>query len=527
MLRVWMFGGVSVALEGRPARGAGTQRKPLALLALLAAAGEQGLSRDKLLLYLWPECDEEHGRNTLRQTLHALRRDLGEPLLFAGTSELRLDPGSATSDVGDFLAALVRGDAEAAAAAYAGPFLYGFHLPDAPEFERWAEVTRHDLAGRARTTFEQLAAQATRRRDAVSAGEWWLRAASVGSPTATPSHQTSAPAVRLAGQIRVAATGVALAVTAAVVFPLLWDGISGAMGVSRTTLDPALLAVAPFEVFDPALAVWQEGLVDLLARDLDGLGRLHTVSPSVVLRRWQGSPDPESASRLGRATGARLVLFGSLLGTGGDSVRLAGTLIDAATGGVIADLERRDQAARIDRLTDSVTLAVLHALDPALSAGARPGGGLRSVSLESLKLFLREEQFFRQTRWDSARAYYERATARDPSFALAYRRLGGVLSWSRVSYDSLASSYLLRAGSLNHGLGARDSVLLRADSLTAAVNITADELTSWNLSRELLRTVREATLLHSNDPEAWFAMGESGYHTGAGPLLTVPESEVL
>src|SRR5438093_2584362 len=47
------------------------------------------------------------------------------------------------------------------------------------------------------------------------------------------------------------------------------------------SLDPDLLAVAPFDVLAPNLELWHEGLVDILSRILDGAGPLRTVSPSV------------------------------------------------------------------------------------------------------------------------------------------------------------------------------------------------------------------------------------------------------
>ena len=40
------FGGLGIQRSGGPAEGAGAQRRRLALLALLAAAGERGLSRE-------------------------------------------------------------------------------------------------------------------------------------------------------------------------------------------------------------------------------------------------------------------------------------------------------------------------------------------------------------------------------------------------------------------------------------------------------------------------------------------------
>ncbi|MFL5493635.1 MAG: hypothetical protein ACJ8DC_04530, partial [Gemmatimonadales bacterium] len=76
MLHLKTFGGLSVDSEGIPGTGAARQRKTLGLLALLAAAGRGGLSRDKLIASLWPETDAEHGRALLNQACYALRRDL-------------------------------------------------------------------------------------------------------------------------------------------------------------------------------------------------------------------------------------------------------------------------------------------------------------------------------------------------------------------------------------------------------------------------------------------------------------------
>jgi tetratricopeptide (TPR) repeat protein len=190
-------------------------------------------------------------------------------------------------------------------------------------------------------------------------------------------------------------------------------------------------------------------------------------------------------------------------------------------------LDRRDAAERMDRLTDSLAIGVLRELGEQFPRGAVPGSGLSASSIEPLKYFLRGEQFFRRTRWDSARVYYEKAVVRDTAFALAYRRLGAVVAWERVNWDSLASVYLLRAGTLNHGLPPRDSLLIRADSLTAAANATDDPLTSWTIVRELFRTLRGATERYPGDPEAWFALGEAGYHFGTGPVVSVPAETVL
>jgi serine/threonine-protein kinase len=122
-----------------------------------------------------------------------------------------------------------------------------------------------------------------------------------------------------------------------------------------------VLAVAPFDVESPSLALWREGLVDVLSRRLDGAGALRAVPASMVMRVWSGRSDAQSARALGVRTGARLVLFGDLL-TAGDSVRASVTLLDTKTGHMLAEIDQRDVARRMDRLSDSLAVAVLREL---------------------------------------------------------------------------------------------------------------------------------------------------------------------
>src|SRR5919108_6292661 len=101
MLRLTTFGGLSLGDESGPLPGAALPRRALALLVLLAAAGERGLTRDKLLGYLWPDSETEKARAVLRQWLFRLRRDLHEDELIMGTADLRLNPQRITSDVAE------------------------------------------------------------------------------------------------------------------------------------------------------------------------------------------------------------------------------------------------------------------------------------------------------------------------------------------------------------------------------------------------------------------------------------------
>jgi tetratricopeptide (TPR) repeat protein len=269
----------------------------------------------------------------------------------------------------------------------------------------------------------------------------------------------------------------------------------------KPTLDANLVAVAPFDVLAPGMELWREGLVDVLSRSLDGAGALRTVSPALVVRGWSGRADRTSAESLARRSGAGLVLIGSVLPAGRDSVRLTATVLDAAGNRPVADVDVRDRADRMDRIADSATIRLLRQLAPR-AGGAAARSGLGSTSLPAIKEFLLAEQYYRRARWDSAMASAHRAVDLDSTFAPAIRRLGWATAWH--SYDAgAAAPYLLRAASLNHGLAPRDSLLLAIDSMF--------QLGFFGQQR-VRRTIEEAVARYPDDPEIWYMMGEARTH---------------
>jgi serine/threonine-protein kinase len=175
MLRLKTFGGVLLLEAGGPHQGAAAQRRRLALLALLASAGDRPISRDKILTYFWPDADPERGRHALGQALHAVQRALDTSDLFLGTAALQLNPARITTDVGEFVSAAAAGHRERAVGLYAGPFLDGFHLEGLREFEGWASAERRRHADAASEILAQLAAAAAARRDHAGAVGWWRR----------------------------------------------------------------------------------------------------------------------------------------------------------------------------------------------------------------------------------------------------------------------------------------------------------------------------------------------------------------
>ncbi|MFL5496147.1 MAG: BTAD domain-containing putative transcriptional regulator [Gemmatimonadales bacterium] len=177
MLRLNTFGRLFLERDGQRQSGAASQPRRLALLALLASSGEQGMSRDQLLAMLWSETDEDRARKGLNQALYALRQEMGADEVFLGTRDLRLNPEQVTSDLAVFTTAVKAGQLERAAAEYIGPFLEGFHLSEAPEFERWLEEERAGLAGDYATALERLARRSAERGERLESVEWWRKLA--------------------------------------------------------------------------------------------------------------------------------------------------------------------------------------------------------------------------------------------------------------------------------------------------------------------------------------------------------------
>jgi tetratricopeptide (TPR) repeat protein/tRNA A-37 threonylcarbamoyl transferase component Bud32 len=337
---------------------------------------------------------------------------------------------------------------------------------------------------------------------------------------ATPSGGTVPTKVEIVGPTtrrkwRFAAAGVVLAILIAVV---------GLMRFSRPdpTLDPNLLAVAPFDVLsaDEELGIWGEGIMDLLSRSLDGAGPLRTLSASMSVRNWEGRADPVSAKAFGRRTGAGLAVFGTLVAIGSDSARVSATLLDVASGVTLAEIETRDRADRVDRLADSLSVHLFGELTRQLGIGGARFHSVGSTSPAAIKAFLKGERLYRSSSWDSARVYYEQAVDLDSTFTLAHLRTALVLGWAEEGFGVGSQGlreYQIRAGNMNHGLAPRESLLVHAESLYAG--ITPDFDGDWSLLERLISTMEGAARRYPEDPEVWTQLGEVLYHFGRAARL--------
>lgn len=179
MLRLRLFGGLSLDGPDGPVAGRATQRRRLVLLAILAVARERPASRDKIIALLWPEADTERARHALADSVYVLRDELGGDAIVAAGDTLALNAERITSDVAQFEDAIEAGQYEHAVGIYAmsGAFLDGVHVSDAGDLERWIDGMRDRMDTRYRETLETLAKASTSQGNHAAAVAWWRKLA--------------------------------------------------------------------------------------------------------------------------------------------------------------------------------------------------------------------------------------------------------------------------------------------------------------------------------------------------------------
>ena len=198
--RIQTLGGLAVFDGSRPLGGNAQQPRRLAVLAVLARAGDRGVSRDRLTALLWGDVEEERARRSLNQALYALRQELGAEDAILGTRDLRINSELIEVDLAAFDTARATGAFEEAARLYSGPFLGDFHLAGVPDFARWAEEQREGIAADYRAMLEAAAATTTSRGDRGGAVLWWRRLAAL-DPADTRSAQGLMRALAAAGDV--------------------------------------------------------------------------------------------------------------------------------------------------------------------------------------------------------------------------------------------------------------------------------------------------------------------------------------
>ena len=273
-VRLTLLGRIDLSdSSGRRIQSVLSQPKRVALLAYLAIEGRHRLvRRDELTAVFWPRRDDKRGRKALRNALYFLRRSIGEDVILTPGDEVGLDWTRFECDAGGSVEAIDGGGLGERRESGDDDFLPGFHISDAPEFEKWVEKKRASIrgtAGRGESEATETAslADVTRSssgrgtRSARTSPEWpWL--AGIAALVAAGIIADSVGAVSL-----IVLTTAAVALTAAFalsrrdgsgtlihlrsspvlksVGALSWAGAIGVFQVSEDP-DPAMTTVSRF-----------------------------------------------------------------------------------------------------------------------------------------------------------------------------------------------------------------------------------------------------------------------------------------
>ncbi|GAB5519977.1 MAG: hypothetical protein RhofKO_22280 [Rhodothermales bacterium] len=154
-----LFGHAAISGPKGPLTGRIVQKRRLALLAMLASAGEAGVSRERLIALFWPDHDDAQARRLVADALYVLRRELQKDAILTHGDTVRLNPAIVASDVEQVRTALAEADADALAHCYGGPFFADVHMPGAPEFMLWLDAERSRWTRQVSTALFEVAAQ--------------------------------------------------------------------------------------------------------------------------------------------------------------------------------------------------------------------------------------------------------------------------------------------------------------------------------------------------------------------------------
>jgi TolB-like protein/DNA-binding SARP family transcriptional activator/Tfp pilus assembly protein PilF len=381
-------------------------RKSIALLALLAAAPGQRMSRDRLAVLLWEDMPDTQARGNLRQLLAATRRPA--PFLEADGGSIGFSAKMVETDLVAFEAAIAENTfvaLERAAVLYRADLLDGFSLRER-DFNEWLTGERERLREHAVQLFLRLMERA-----APAGGEpairWALRVLAV-DPVHEPAHRAlmelyaaqgrHAAALRQYEQLRETMSrelgtrpepeSDALArriredrrsPARLVAEPVPLASAAGApaergsaisMAEARPWPDPPpvpetpSIVVLPFQNLsgDPEQEYFSDGIVEEITTALSRFRSLFVISRNSAFTYKGRAVD---VRQVGRELGVRYLLEGSVR-KAANRVRITGQLIDAASAAHLWADRFDGTPEDIFDLQDQVTSSVVGAISPAL-----------------------------------------------------------------------------------------------------------------------------------------------------------------
>ena len=439
MITVQLLGGASLRSGDSPLSGPPTQRHRIALLTLIVAAWPQPLSRDRAMALLWPERDTANARRLLNLAVHVLRSTLGEGVIASTGDGLLLNPSRLNCDLHELRTAIAAHASERVVRLYAGPLLDGFHLDDSTDFGYWLDERRSEITHAYIGALLALAAHQEQTGDVhgwvgtcrrlVAAdphsgmyAQALMHALDATGDRAAAIHHASEHARRRRADLDLEPDPEVAA---------LANQLRAAPARRQQAPNPTARARSPSVAVLPFLNLSADAENEYFADGIteDVIAHLSKIRALKVISRTSVMPFKErqqSLKEIGATLGATTLLDGSVRHVG-DRVRIVAKLIDVET-------DQHLWAETYDRqLTDIFAIqtdVALH-IAAALKAELSPDEHTRvrkepTKDLQAYQLFLQGREWFIKYTPDAyvrAIEYFERAIARDPSFALACANL--------------------------------------------------------------------------------------------------------
>lgn len=549
--------------DGYPLQSILSQPKRLVLLAYLAAHGDHNSRRDSVVALFWPELDTAHARGALRQSLRFLRRELGDGILNGQSDEaIGFEPATMWFDVVAFQQACEAGQPARALQLYRGDFLDGcFVAGGSSELEHWIESERARLRRLATRAAADLA-EAVQDRDIAKAVAAARRGVALdpdgedalmrltelldrsgdraGALSAFETfrcrlrhHYGARPSPETEARMR-SIRDRSISFSEAEPTELIdakpaatrgrreqrrwWKfaGITGVMGVATlaavasrgpfpSPINPQLVAVLPFRVSgaDSSLRHLSEGMVELMALELNGAGGPQAVPPGSLLEAWHRTP--LASGIIARRLGAGRILDGAVVGTR-ERLTITVTLSRAGEGGGGIHASVTGPYDSLRALVDHLTAELLTG-----EAGASQPRLATLTSLPALRAYLDGRSAFRHGRHVEALRRFTDAVLADSTFAPAALGQRSASRWID-GVDAARAERL--AWTFRDRLSAFDRSYLVADvgPHYPAPYSASERIAAWE----------DVLERYPDMAEGWQRLGDLYFHSGASVGIEDP-----
>ncbi|HYO46561.1 MAG TPA: tetratricopeptide repeat protein [Gemmatimonadota bacterium] len=264
------------------------------------------------------------------------------------------------------------------------------------------------------------------------------------------------------------------------------------------------IAVLPFRVADPNLAVWREEIVHLLTANLDGVGGLRAIDSRTVLAQWHEGvsegqdPDLRTILEIARETGGSYAVVGSAEAIG-PNVRLSADVYELASGRAIGAARAEGSPDSLYPLVDHLSLGVLRAIlkeDADRLPGVPDLASVTTASLPALKAYLEGEALYRKAAYENAVAAFRRAVVADSTFALAWLGLAEA-EWPIMDNREIMDE-IDRALALSDRLPQRGVMWAKA----YRPFLLGDPFRTRELAQEFVH-------LYPDSPDGWWLLGKT------------------